>query len=88
MNWPDARGDRRSEFGLAADAEVTTEANPESVDAAGLAGLRAAGFNRISFGMQSAAPHVLAVLDRPHAGPRRAGGAEAREAGFATSTWT
>src|SRR5882757_5578767 len=54
------------EFGLAADAEVTTEANPESVDAASLQALREAGFTRISFGMQSARPHVLAVLDRRH----------------------
>ena len=53
-------------FGLAEGAEVTTEANPDSVDAAGLARLRAAGFTRISFGMQSAVPHVLAVLDRTH----------------------
>ena len=53
-------------FGLVAGAEVTTEANPDSIDAAGLARLRAAGFNRISFGMQSAVPHVLAVLERTH----------------------
>ncbi|NSC21679.1 coproporphyrinogen III oxidase [Streptomyces albus subsp. chlorinus] len=56
----------REEFGLAEDAEVTTEANPESVDAASLAGLREAGFTRISFGMQSARAHVLRVLDRTH----------------------
>jgi oxygen-independent coproporphyrinogen-3 oxidase len=53
-------------FGLASDVEVTTEANPESVDKAGLAALRAGGFTRISFGMQSAREHVLAVLDRQH----------------------
>ena len=53
-------------FGLAAGAEVTTEANPDSVDAAGLARMREAGFTRISFGMQSAVPHVLKVLDRTH----------------------
>jgi putative oxygen-independent coproporphyrinogen III oxidase len=58
--------DSREEFGLAADAEVTTEANPESVTPESLAVLRAAGINRISFGMQSAAPHVLAALDRRH----------------------
>ena len=56
----------RDEFGLAADAEVTTEANPESVDPAYLAALRAGGFNRVSFGMQSAKQHVLRVLDRTH----------------------
>jgi oxygen-independent coproporphyrinogen-3 oxidase len=56
----------RSEFGLADEAEITTEANPESVDAAAIEQLRAAGFTRISFGMQSAAAHVLHVLDRVH----------------------
>ncbi|WP_238010299.1 radical SAM family heme chaperone HemW [Dactylosporangium sp. AC04546] len=71
-------------WGLAADAEVTTEANPESVDPAALRDLRAAGFNRISLGMQSAAPHVLAVLDRRHTPGRPARAAEeARDAGFA-----
>ncbi len=73
----------RDEFGLADDAEVTTEANPESVDPAYLAELRAGGFNRISFGMQSARPHVLKVLDRNHTpGRPEACVAEARAAGF------
>ncbi|MDO4887164.1 MAG: radical SAM family heme chaperone HemW [Actinomycetaceae bacterium] len=53
-------------FGLARDAEVTTEANPESVTAASLAELAAGGFTRVSFGMQSAVPRVLATLDRQH----------------------
>ncbi len=53
-------------WNLAPDAEITLEANPDSVDAAKLVELREAGFNRISFGMQSAVPHVLAVLDRTH----------------------
>ena len=53
-------------FGLTAGAEVTTEANPDSVTAESLAVLREGGFTRISFGMQSAVPHVLAVLDRTH----------------------
>ncbi|MBS1869504.1 MAG: coproporphyrinogen III oxidase [Actinobacteria bacterium] len=71
-------------FGLAAGAEVTTEANPESVDAASLAALRAAGFTRVSLGMQSAAPHVLATLERTHTPGRAAQAAsEARAAGFA-----
>jgi coproporphyrinogen III oxidase-like Fe-S oxidoreductase len=61
-------------FGLAPGAEVTTEANPESVDPAALAALRAAGFPRISLGMQSAAPHVLATLDRVHTPGRPAAG--------------
>ncbi len=56
----------RDEFGLVPGVEVTTEANPDSVDAASLAALREAGFNRVSFGMQSAVPHVLRTLDRTH----------------------
>ena len=55
-----------AEFGLAADAEVTAEANPETLDERVLAGLREAGLTRISLGMQSAVPQVLAVLDRVH----------------------
>jgi putative oxygen-independent coproporphyrinogen III oxidase len=70
-------------WGLAGDAEVTTEANPESVSLSSLKALRAAGFTRISLGMQSAAPHVLAVLDRRHTpGRAAAAAAEARAAGF------
>lgn len=70
-------------FGLAPDAEVTTEANPESVTPRSLKHLRAAGYNRLSLGMQSAAPGVLAVLDRKHtAGRAVAAAAEARAAGF------
>ncbi len=56
----------RDEWGLEPGAEVTTEANPDSVDAAYLATLAEAGFTRVSFGMQSAVPHVLATLDRTH----------------------
>lgn len=56
----------RGTFGLAPGAEVTTEANPESVDAAYLDALVAAGFTRLSLGMQSSAPHVLRVLERRH----------------------
>ena len=55
-----------SELGLASDAEVTAEANPETVDERSLAGLRAAGITRLSLGMQSAVPAVLGVLDRVH----------------------
>jgi oxygen-independent coproporphyrinogen-3 oxidase len=62
----------RSEFDLAPDVEITTEANPESVDAAALQQLRAVGFNRISFGMQSAREHVLRILDRTHSPGRAA----------------
>ncbi len=53
-------------FEIASDAEITIEANPDTVTPQKLEALRAAGFNRISFGMQSAATHVLAALDRTH----------------------
>ena len=56
----------RSRFGIADGAEITTEANPDSVDAAYLRALADAGFTRVSFGMQSAVPHVLATLERTH----------------------
>jgi putative oxygen-independent coproporphyrinogen III oxidase len=56
----------RDEFGIADGAEVTTEANPDSVDADDLRRLADGGFTRVSFGMQSAVPHVLATLDRTH----------------------
>jgi oxygen-independent coproporphyrinogen-3 oxidase len=56
----------RTRFGLADGAEVTTEANPDSVTLASLQALADGGFNRISFGMQSAVPHVLATLERTH----------------------
>ena len=70
-------------FGLKSDAEVTTEANPESVDPAKLAALREAGFTRLSLGMQSAVPRVLAILERAHSpGRPQQAVAEARAAGF------
>ena len=70
-------------FGLAPGAEVTTEANPDSVSRESLAALRSAGFTRISFGMQSAVPHVLATLDRTHTPGRVADAVGwARAAGF------
>ena len=56
----------RDSFGLAAGAEVTVEANPDSVTPRSLADLAAAGITRVSFGMQSQVRHVLAVLDRTH----------------------
>jgi putative oxygen-independent coproporphyrinogen III oxidase len=73
----------RGTFGLVADVEVTTEANPDSVTPESLAILREGGFTRISFGVQSAVPHVLATLDRTHdpAGVPQAA-RSAREAGF------
>jgi oxygen-independent coproporphyrinogen-3 oxidase len=73
----------RDNFALADGAEVTTEANPESTSPQLFGELRASGFTRISLGMQSVAPHVLATLDRVHSPgrPLRAA-AEARVAGF------
>src|SRR5690242_19090744 len=72
-----------AEFGLAPGAEFTTEANSESVDQASLDELRDQGVTRISFGMQSAVPAVLAVLDRVHRPGRPAQcAAWARQAGF------
>src|SRR6202000_2461945 len=72
-----------AQFGLAEDVEITTEANPETVTPAYFARLRAAGFTRVSIGMQSAVPHVLEVLDRQHRpGRPEAAVAEARAAGF------
>jgi oxygen-independent coproporphyrinogen-3 oxidase len=73
----------RDAFGLAEDAEVTTESNPESTSPGFFAGLRDAGYTRVSLGMQSAAPHVLRVLDRVHTPGRPVAAAgEARAAGF------
>jgi putative oxygen-independent coproporphyrinogen III oxidase len=67
----------------APDAEVTVEANPETLDARKLSALREAGFTRISLGMQSARPHVLASLERRHSPGRAAVEARAaRAAGF------
>jgi putative oxygen-independent coproporphyrinogen III oxidase len=56
----------RDTFGIVPGAEVTTEANPDSVDLAYLRQLKQAGFTRVSFGMQSAVPRVLATLERTH----------------------
>jgi len=88
---PDDLGDMlaavEERFGLTAEAEVTTESNPDSVDAADLQRLRQRGFTRISFGMQSAVPHVLATLDRVHStGRPQQAVAEAKTAGFASTS--
>jgi putative oxygen-independent coproporphyrinogen III oxidase len=76
----------RETWGIVQGAEVTTEANPDSVSRESLAALAAAGFTRVSFGMQSAVPHVLAALERTHnpANVELAVG-WAREAGLAVS---
>jgi len=76
----------RERFGLAPDAEVTTEANPDSVTPADLEVLAAGGFTRVSVGMQSVVPHVLATLERTHDPARVATAvAGAKAAGLATS---
>ncbi|WP_024793274.1 radical SAM family heme chaperone HemW [Tomitella biformata] len=73
----------RSTFGLKADAEVSTESNPESTSPVFFDKLRAGGYTRVSLGMQSAAQHVLATLDRVHTPGRPVAAArEAFAAGF------
>ncbi|MCT1619794.1 MULTISPECIES: radical SAM family heme chaperone HemW [Janibacter] len=76
----------RERWGLDDDAEVTTEANPDSVTEESLRVLADGGFSRVSIGMQSAVPQVLATLDRTHdpANVARALAA-ARAAGLAVS---
>ena len=76
----------RERFGFAGDVEITTEANPDSVTPDSLKFLADGGFTRVSFGMQSAVPHVLHTLERTHdpANVRRAVDA-AKAAGLATS---
>ena len=70
-------------FGIAEGAEITVEANPETIDPAYLRALRAAGFNRISIGVQSLAPAVLEKLGRTHSAGRALEALEdARGAGF------
>ena len=73
----------RENFGLVPDAEVTTEANPESTSPELFDALLDAGYTRVSLGMQSVAPHVLSVLDRVHSPGRAVAAAdEAQAAGF------
>ncbi len=76
----------RDRWGLAPDTEVTTEANPDTVTPDGMSQLAAAGYTRVSLGMQSAVPHVLATLDRTH-DPAAVGRAvrAVRSAGMAVS---
>jgi oxygen-independent coproporphyrinogen-3 oxidase len=73
----------RGTFGLMPDAEITTESNPESTSPEFFAAIRAAGYTRLSLGMQSTSPHVLRILDRTHTPGRPVAAAhEARAAGF------
>ncbi|MFD2674023.1 radical SAM family heme chaperone HemW [Gulosibacter bifidus] len=76
----------RSTFGIVDGAEVSVEANPDSVDADYLSRLAAGGVTRVSFGVQSAVPHVLDTLDRTH-DPERVAPvvAAAKAAGLSTS---
>jgi oxygen-independent coproporphyrinogen-3 oxidase len=76
----------RDTFGIAPGAEVTVEANPDTVTDAVAAELAASGVTRMSIGMQSAVPHVLAALDRTHQPANvRTALAAARGAGFDVS---
>lgn len=76
----------REVWGLVPGAEVTTEANPDSVTRETFATLASAGFTRVSLGMQSAVPHVLSTLERTHNPQNVARAVEwAHEAGLATS---
>jgi len=74
----------RGACGIEADAEISLEANPESVTVETLRGYRAAGVNRLSFGVESFQPHVLKRLGRLQtAAETRLAVPAAREAGFA-----
>jgi oxygen-independent coproporphyrinogen-3 oxidase len=73
----------KNEYGFTDDAEVTTEANPDSVTRQDLEILRTGGFTRISFGHQSSAANVLALLERTHTpGKTWEAISDARSAGF------
>ena len=70
----------RELWGVEDGAEITTEANPDTVDAATIRALADGGFTRVSFGMQSAVPHVLRTLDRTHTPANVEAGIRAAEA--------
>lgn len=76
----------RDRIGIAPGAEVTLEANPDTVTREGLVQLADAGFTRVSFGMQSAVPAILKTLDRTHTPERVPLVVQwAKEAGLLTS---
>ena len=56
----------KNEFDLPLNSEITLECNPDTVTKDSLENFKKVGINRVSFGMQSAVPHVLATLDRTH----------------------
>ncbi|MDN5800260.1 MAG: radical SAM family heme chaperone HemW [Corynebacterium casei] len=73
----------RNTFGISEGAEISTESNPESTSPEFFAQIKDAGFTRVSLGMQSAASHVLQVLERAHTPGRPfAAAKEAKAAGF------
>lgn len=76
----------RKTWGIASNAEITTEANPDTVNEYYINELAAGGFTRVSFGMQSAVPHVLKTLDRTHTPANAAAGVNAaNKAGLRSS---
>ena len=76
----------RKTWGIASNAEITTEANPDTVNEYYINELAAGGFTRVSFGMQSAVPHVLKTLDRTHTPANVAAGVNAaNKAGLRSS---
>ena len=76
----------RKIWGIAPDVEITTEANPDTVNEYYINELAAGGFTRVSFGMQSAVPHVLKTLDRTHTPANVAAGVNAaNKAGLRSS---
>lgn len=76
----------RKIWSIAPDAEITTEANPDTVNEYYINELAAGGFTRVSFGMQSAVPHVLKTLDRTHTPANVAAGVNAaNKAGLRSS---
>lgn len=76
----------RKTWGIASNAEITTEANPDTVNEYYINELAAGGFTRVSFGMQSAVPHVLKTLDRTHTPDNVAAGVNAaNKAGLRSS---
>jgi len=75
----------RTHFDISPGAEVTTESNPESTSPQFFEGILASGFTRVSLGMQSAASHVLAVLDRTHTPGRAITAARERDEDLASS---
>ena len=76
----------RERIGIAGGAEVTLEANPDTVTREDLRAFADSGFTRVSFGMQSAVPRILAILDRTHTPKRVPLVIEwAKEAGLSTS---